>query len=129
MDNKNLIMILIAIVIAGCVIDAGIYFTFSQNNEETMADSATYERTNITEDKVNIEEDSADEDNGPVYDISQYKGYEYKHESEMGRDGWNPAEHEQYREYLSNGNYKIHYDDGYFRLCDKNGYILTYGFG
>ncbi len=57
-----------------------------------------------------------------------YKGYTPNHESEI-INGWNPAEHETYREKMSDGNIKIHYDDGYFRLVDENGYVITYGYG
>ncbi|WP_405303631.1 Ig-like domain-containing protein [Methanobrevibacter sp.] len=57
-----------------------------------------------------------------------YKGYTPNHESEI-INGWNPHEHETYRESMSDGNVKIHYDDGYFRLVDRNGYVITYGYG
>lgn len=57
-----------------------------------------------------------------------YKGYTPNHESEV-INGWNPAEHETYRERLSDGTVKIHYDDHYFRIVDENGYVITYGFG
>lgn len=67
------------------------------------------------------------EDNRPKNDPN-YKGYTPNHESEVV-NGWNPAEHETYRETLSDGTVKIHYDDGYFRIVDKNGYVITYGFG
>lgn len=28
----------------------------------------------------------------------------------------------------SDGNQEIRYDDGYFHLVDKNGYVITYGY-
>ena len=58
-----------------------------------------------------------------------YKGYTPNHESEITSDGWNPREHEVSRENMGNGNQKIHYDDGYFRIVDSNGYVITYGYG
>ncbi|MGX8693267.1 MAG: Ig-like domain repeat protein [Methanobrevibacter sp.] len=57
-----------------------------------------------------------------------YKGYTPNHESEV-INGWNPRDHETYRESMSDGTVRIHYDDGYFRLVDKNGYVITYGYG
>lgn len=43
-------------------------------------------------------------------------------------DGWDPKEHEVSRESLGDGTYRITYDDGYFRIVDKDGNILTYGY-
>ena len=43
-------------------------------------------------------------------------------------DGWDPKEHEVSREDLGDGTYRITYDDGYFRIVDKDGNILTYGY-
>lgn len=58
-----------------------------------------------------------------------YKGYTPLHESEITPSGWNPQEHETYRENNPDGTHTIHYDDGYFRIVDENGYVITYGFG
>lgn len=57
-----------------------------------------------------------------------YKGYTPNHESEVV-NGWNPREHEQSRQSLDDGNQRIQYDDGYFRIVDQNGYVITYGYG
>ena len=43
-------------------------------------------------------------------------------------DGWDPKEHEVSREDLGDGTYRITYDDGYFRIVDEEGNILTYGY-
>ena len=43
-------------------------------------------------------------------------------------DGWDPKEHEVSREDLGDGTYRITYDDGYFRIVDEDGNILTYGY-
>ena len=48
--------------------------------------------------------------------------------SEVTSDGWNPKQHETYRESIGGGKEKIHYDDGYFTIVDQNGYIITYGY-
>lgn len=66
--------------------------------------------------------------NRPVND-ENYKGYNPYHESEVTSDGWNPREHEVSRESMGDGNQKIKYDDGYFRIVDDNGYVITYGYG
>lgn len=59
---------------------------------------------------------------------ANYKGYNPYHESEVTSDGWNPSEHEVSRKTLSDGNQEIRYDDGYYRLVDENGYVITYGY-
>ena len=66
--------------------------------------------------------------NRPTND-DRYKGYNPNHESEVTSDGWNPREHEVSRQTNPDGSIKIKYDDGYFRLCDENGYVITYGYG
>lgn len=43
-------------------------------------------------------------------------------------NGWDPSEHEVSREDLGEGNQRIEYDDGYFRIVDKEGNILNYGY-
>ena len=43
-------------------------------------------------------------------------------------DGWDPKGHEVSREDLGDGTYRITYDDGYFRIVDEDGNILTYGY-
>ncbi|MBQ6098763.1 MAG: Ig-like domain repeat protein [Methanobrevibacter sp.] len=68
------------------------------------------------------------EDNRPVNDAN-YKGYNPYHESEVTSDGWNPKDHEVSRQSVGDGNQKIKYDDGYFRIVDSNGYVITYGYG
>ena len=65
--------------------------------------------------------------NRPTNDPT-YRGYNPYHESERTSDGWNPAEHEVSRHRLSDGTVKIIYDDGYFRIVDENGYVITYGY-
>ena len=43
-------------------------------------------------------------------------------------DGWDPSEHEVSREDVGDGQTRITYDDGYFRIVDKDGNIITYGY-
>ena len=43
-------------------------------------------------------------------------------------NGWDPSEHEVSREDLGDGTQRITYDDGYFRIVDEDGNILTYGY-
>ena len=57
-------------------------------------------------------------------------GNEFKTDNKVDDviDGWDPKEHEVSREDLGDGTYRITYDDGYFRIVDEDGNILTYGY-
>ncbi|MBO7719398.1 MAG: hypothetical protein J6S29_04505 [Methanosphaera sp.] len=53
-----------------------------------------------------------------------------REEDKITQDGWNPKQHETSREDMGDGYEKVHYDDGYFRVVDKqSGKIETYGYG
>ena len=54
--------------------------------------------------------------------------YKTDHKVDDVIDGWDPKEHEVSREALGDGTYRITYDDGYFRIVDEDGNILTYGY-
>ena len=58
-------------------------------------------------------------------DKNKYKS-EYKVDDVI--NGWDPSEHEVSREDLGDGTTRITYDDGYFRIVDEDGNILTYGY-
>ena len=63
--------------------------------------------------------------NATSVDKSQYKS---DHNVNDVINGWDPSEHEVSREDLGDGTVRITYDDGYFRIVDKDGNILTYGY-
>ena len=52
-----------------------------------------------------------------------------REEYQITPDGWNPREHEVSRRTLSDGRERVHYDDGYFRVVDQDGNIITHGWG
>ena len=58
-------------------------------------------------------------------DKNKYKS-DYKVDDVI--NGWDPSEHEVSREDLGDGTTRITYDDGYFRIVDKDGNILSYGY-
>lgn len=136
MEYRNIIIILSVIIIilaAGLAVEI---FALNNNSEPT---NTTNNTTSLTTNNTTAEHISSDaqnsgssensiESNRPKNDPN-YKGYTPYHESEITKDGWNPHEHETYREKMADGTVKIHYDDGYFRLVDENGYVITYGYG
>ena len=132
MKSKNIILILTIIVIilvAAIAVEAIIL----NNNENTS------NLTNNTTTVVSISNDSQQSIDGSNSENSidsnrpkndpNYKGYNPYHESEVTSDGWNPKDHEVGRDRLNDGSQRIRYDDGYFRIVDKNGYVITYGYG
>ncbi|MBR6023386.1 MAG: hypothetical protein IK044_00290 [Methanobrevibacter sp.] len=131
MDNKNIIIILsiIAILLAiGVVLEV-----FVLNNSNVDNVNSTTENTTIDTNVTTISSDSQNNDQNSIdanrpRNNPNYKGYTPMHESEVTSDGWNPKEHETYRESIGGGREKIHYDDGYFTIVDENGYIITYGY-
>lgn len=133
MENKTVIIILsiIAILLAiGVVVEV---FVFNNNSQPAdIANNSTSQNTTTELISSDSSQDSSSADsieaNRPKNDPN-YKGYTPLHESEITSDGWNPREHETYRENMPDGSQKIHYDDGYFRIVDKNGYVITYGYG
>lgn len=56
------------------------------------------------------------------------KSSSQREEDKITPDGWNPKQHEVSREKLDGGAEKVHYDDGYFRIVDRRGNIITYGY-
>ncbi|WP_405264570.1 type IV pilin [Methanobrevibacter sp.] len=51
-----------------------------------------------------------------------------RQEYEITPDGWNPREHEVSRESIGNGYERVNYDDGYMRVVDKDGNVISHGF-
>ncbi len=43
-------------------------------------------------------------------------------------NGWNPKDHEVSREDLGDGMQRVTFDDGYFRIVDHDGNVVTYGY-
>ena len=133
MESKTVIAILSIIVILlaiGLVVEL---FAFNNNSQPSnILNNTTSQNTTVESISSDSKQDSSSEDpieaNRPKND-SRYKGYTPNHESEITSDGWNPREHETYRERMPDGTQKIHYDDGYFRLVDDKGYVITYGYG
>lgn len=131
MENKNIIIILtiIAIMLAvGVVLEVFVLNNGNDGNTIPSANNTTLntEVTHISSDSKNNDQNSIDA-NRPRNDPN-YKGYTPRHESEVTSDGWNPKEHETYRESIGGGREKIHYDDNYFTIVDENGYVITYGY-
>ncbi|MBP3226236.1 MAG: hypothetical protein J6M08_04850, partial [Methanobrevibacter sp.] len=136
MKSKNIILILTVIVIilaAAIAVEAIILNnknTVNPINNTTTSNTTTV--VSISNDSQQSSDSSSSENsidsNRPKNDPN-YKGYNPYHESEVTSDGWNPKDHEVGRDRLNDGSQRIRYDDGYFRIVDKNGYVITYGYG
>ena len=86
------------------------------NNTENQTNNTT---TNQQSSNSNQKQSSSD----------TQKSSTQREEDKITPDGWNPKEHETYRESMGGGDEKVHYDDGYFRVVNKKGDIITYGYG
>lgn len=133
MENKTIIILLSIIAILLAIGVAVEFFAFNNNSQAAnIVNNTTSQNTTVESISNNSKQDISSVDsieaNRPKNDPN-YKGYTPLHESEITSDGWNPREHETYRENMADGSQKIHYDDGYFRIVDKNGYVITYGYG
>ena len=74
---------------------------------------------NDTSEKITVEKEPV-----KTEQISSSSSSE-REEYQITPDGWNPREHEVSREPLENGWERVNYDDGYFRVVDKDGNILS----
>lgn len=134
MDQKKIILILVIIsIILAIALVMEVLVLNNQSTELENATNTTLINTTVESISNDSQESGASDTNSidanrPTNDPN-YKGYTPYHESEVTSDGWNPREHETYRETMGDGSQKIHYDDGYFRIVDKNGYVITYGYG
>ena len=139
--NKDT-LIIVLVIICLIVVICGAILVFG-NTQETY-DSTTVNNTNNTNvsvDNVTSDSDSSSgskssgsssksADDGYERPTRIYGGEEYltAHESDVLDSGWDPKQHEVSRSDLGNGYHRINYDDGYFRVCDDRGYVVTYGY-
>lgn len=119
MDNKQLIIICSVILIASCIICAGVYFGLSnQNNNQnnTIANNTTNttnntNNTNITVEKLTNNTDQNSKSNGDEYVYSAQKGGYVKASGQYDTDS------------KGNGIYSYKGSDGviYEQYYDSNG--------
>lgn len=100
-------------------------------NEGKYRVNASYEgnenyTANSTSQKLNIKEEVVQ---AAVSESTTSDSSSQRQEDQITSDGWNPEEHEVSRESLGDGNERVEYDDGYFRIVDNDGNIVTYGWG
>ena len=90
----------------------------------TYGGNENYTGTNSTQ-KLNIKE-KVTEAVKPQSSSSQSSSH--RQEYDITPDGWNPREHEVSREPIGDGNERVKYDDGYMRVVDKDGNVISHGF-
>ena len=91
----------------------------------TYGGNENYTGTNATQ-KLSINE-KVTEAVKPQSSSSQSSSH--RQEYDITPDGWNPREHEVSREPIGDGNERVKYDDGYMRVVDKDGNVISHGFG
>lgn len=70
MDNKQLLLIILAIIVGCCIIAGAIIYSNGEVQKETVPVNNTTEEINITENET-VEEDSSESEQ--TYDYSQYQ--------------------------------------------------------
>ena len=90
----------------------------------TYGGNENYTGTNSTQ-KLSIKE-KVTEAVKPQSSSSQSSSH--RQEYDITPDGWNPREHEVSREPIGDGNERVKYDDGYMRVVDKDGNVISHGF-
>lgn len=83
-----------------------------------------YTGTNETQ-KLSIKEKVTEAVNSQS---SSSQSSSHRQEYDITPDGWNPREHEVSREPIGDGNERVKYDDGYMRVVDKDGNVISHGF-
>ena len=90
----------------------------------TYGGNENYTGTNATQ-KLSIKE-KVTEAVKPQSSSSQSSSH--RQEYDITPDGWNPREHEVSREPIGDGNERVKSDDGYMRVVDKDGNVISHGF-
>lgn len=90
-----------------------------QKGEDNNTENQTNNTTIKTQQSSNNKKQSSS---------NSQKSSTQREEDKITPDGWNPKKHETYREDIGDGYQRVHYDDGYFRVVNKKGDILSYGY-
>ena len=101
--------------------------TFNGNGKYAKSGDS---KTITIEEEASASEPASSESSGSTSSVSSDSGssQSVREEDKVTSDGWNPKEHEVSREPLEDGNERVTYDDGYSRVVDKDGNILSYGY-
>ena len=90
----------------------------------TYGGNENYTGTNATQ-KLSIKEKVTE---AVKSQSSSSQSSSHRQEYDITPDGWNPREHEVSREPIGDGNERVKYDDGYMRVVDKDGNVISHGF-
>ena len=88
----------------------------------TYGGNENYTGTNSTQ-KLSIKEKVTE---AVKSQSSSSQSSSHRQEYDITPDGWNPREHEVSREPAENGNERVKYDDGYVRIVDKDGNVISH---
>lgn len=123
-----LILVIATILIIGlCQILATNMNTNTNNTTDNNTTNITLEKNNTTENISTSNTKSSNTKSSTTSKTSKQSS-NIREEDQITSDGWDPKKHEVSREYLGDGESRVTYDDGYHRVVDQNGNILSYGF-
>ena len=135
MDKNRIIILALVVLIIALLV--GI-FAVMPNMEKMDKDPGEYEITityggndkyngcNATK-KITIDEEVVEATTSQSDNSDSSSRDSEREEYKTTSDGWNPGDHEVSRESIGDGNERVRYDDGYFRIVDQEGDIVTYG--
>lgn len=131
MFNKNTIIIVLAIVCLAVIIGGAILVFGNVHEAYNGTTINNTNNTSVSVDNVTSQSSSSGSaDDCYKRPTRTYGGEEHltAHESDVLDNGWDPKQHEVSRSDIGNGYHRINYDDGYFRVCDDHGYVVSYGY-
>lgn len=123
MEQKSVIIICVSVIICVAILSATALII---NNNQISNDNNTTNETNITLNDTN--NTTTEQTTNKSTQSTTKQESKVREEDQITPDGWNPKEHEIGREQVGDGRERVYYDDGYSRLVDENGKILSYGY-
>ncbi len=126
MDQKKLIIICITAILCVSILSVtAVILTKNNATTNNTTNNTTNSTVNVTLNDSNTTNNTTTVKTKKSSTTTKSK---QKEEDQVTADGWNPKEHEVNRENLGDGMQRVEYDDGYHRVVDKNGKVLSYGY-
>lgn len=122
-----IILIIVTVLTIGLCQILAINMNTNNNTTDNNTTYITLEENNTTENMSTSNTKSSNTKSSTTSKTSKQSS-SIREEDQITSDGWDPKKHEVSREYLGDGESRVTYDDGYHRVVDKNGNILSYGF-
>ena len=128
MEEKNLIIICITAIICVAIIAGVILYINNSNQANNTTNNTTNNTINVTINDTNNTNNTTTTTKKTTTKKSSSSQSSQREEDKITPDGWDPKKHEVSRQKLDDNLERVSYDDGYFRVVDKKGNVLSYGY-